>query len=180
MPLTDEELAARFLALRDQDAFAELVRRHQSQVRGFLRQLTGDPALADDVAQDTFLRTWRKLHTFSGKGRFGAWLMTLAYREFLQTVRRGNRHGRLLDRLTAEAQSGDGVERHNDGNDLARFLAVLTPDERIVIILSYGYGLSHDEISDATGLPLGTVKSHIRRGKIRVRERFRLEELLDA
>ena len=178
--LSDEELVARSLVSRSQDAFAELVERHQSRVRGFLRQLTGDPMLADDIAQDTFLRTWRRLHTFSGKGRFVAWLMRLAYREFLQTDRRSNRDGKLLDRVAANAQSGDQVQLHHDSTDLERFLAVLTPDERAVMVLGYGYGMSHDEISGATGFPLGTVKSHIRRSKQRIRERFSLEDPIDA
>lgn len=180
MPLSDEELVARFLVSRSHEAFAELVERHQSRVRGFLRQLTGDPALADDIAQDTFLRTWRRLHQFSGEGRFIAWLMRLAYREFLQTTRRNNRDRQLLDRVAANVASEDGVQLHRDTADLERFLAVLTPDERAVMILGYAHGMSHGEISDTTGFPLGTVKSHIRRSKLRLRERFRLEEPIDA
>lgn len=72
------------------------------------------------------------------------------------------------------------MQLHRDTADLERFLAVLTPDERVVMILGYGHGMSHGEISDTTGFPLGTVKSHIRRSKIRLRERFRLEEPIDA
>ncbi|MEE9255403.1 MAG: sigma-70 family RNA polymerase sigma factor [Pseudomonadales bacterium] len=155
MPLSDEELAARFVALRDQDAFAELVRRYQSPVRGFLRHLTGDPSLADDIAQDTFVRTWRKLHTFSRKGRLTAWIMRLAYREFLQTIRRRDRHGRLLDRLASETLADSASQPRHERADLVRFLGVLSPDERVAIILGYGYGFSHDEIRGITGMPPG-------------------------
>ena len=72
------------------------------------------------------------------------------------------------------------MQLHRDTADLERFLAVLTPDERAVMILGYAHGMSHGEISDTTGFPLGTVKSHIRRSKLRLRERFRLEEPIDA
>ncbi len=69
---SDEELVARAVSLQDGNAFGELVRRHQSQVRGCLRQLTRDFALADDLAQETFVSAWEQTpSSFAGQGRFG-------------------------------------------------------------------------------------------------------------
>ena len=84
----DIDLVARVVAQQDADAFGELVRRHQSQVRNFLRKLTRDPSLADDLAQDAFLHAWNKLHTFRGKGSFIGWLLKVAYTTFLQSKRK--------------------------------------------------------------------------------------------
>ncbi|MDE0755365.1 MAG: hypothetical protein OSB26_12000 [Woeseiaceae bacterium] len=66
------------------------MRRHQSQVRIFLRKLSRDYVLADDLAQDAFLHAWNKLHTFSGKGSFIGWLLKVAYTTFLQSKRKSN------------------------------------------------------------------------------------------
>jgi len=73
--LTDADLVARVLANDDQHAFGELVRRHQSSVRGLLRQLTRtDLPLADDLAQEAFLRAYKTLASFQGEARFSPWL----------------------------------------------------------------------------------------------------------
>src|SRR5262245_26735424 len=88
MSLTDQDLIARVLADDDRNAFAELVRRNQSPVRGLLRKLTGgDHGLADDLAQETFLRAYRALGSFRGETRFSAWLFSIAYRAFLSDRR---------------------------------------------------------------------------------------------
>ena len=76
----DSELVARVLASDDREAFAEIVRRHQSPVRRFLRNLTrGDEALADDLAQDTFIRAWKGLSRYGGQAGLGTWLMGIAH-----------------------------------------------------------------------------------------------------
>lgn len=180
-PASDEELVAIAVAAGDQAAFGELVRRHQSRVRAWLRQLTGDAAEADDLAQETFLRAWTRLNTFAGRGRFLAWLMKLAYNEFLQAVRGSQRRRRLageyeaqaavLGRTADDSLSGTAAELP----DLPRLLAVLGEEERHVMLLGYGCGFSQSEISEITGMALGTVKSHMHRGKARIRESFALE-----
>ena len=163
------------VAQQDADAFGELVRRHQSHVRNFLRKLTRDFELADDLAQDAFLHAWDKLHTFGGKGTFIGWLLKVAYTTFLQSKRRSNRYGEILEEIGQES-ARQGNEESDEISDLDRFLAVLTEEERAVMILSYACGLSHREIGDAAGLPVGTVKSIIFRGKEKIRERFDIED----
>ena len=163
------------VAQQDAEAFGELVRRHQSQVRNFLRKLCRDFVLADDLAQDAFLHAWDKLHTFSGKGSFIGWLLKVAYTTFLQSKRKTNRYSEILDEV-GQVDRNDRVEESNEISDLDKFLAVLTEEERAVMSLSYACGLSHREIGDAAELPIGTVKSIIFRGKEKIRDSFDIED----
>jgi RNA polymerase sigma factor (sigma-70 family) len=87
--LTDANLVARVIVDDDQHAFGELVRRHQSNVRGLLRQLTRtDIALADDLAQETFLRAYKNIRRFRGEAKFSTWLYRIAYNCFREEARR--------------------------------------------------------------------------------------------
>src|SRR5438874_1352668 len=98
--LTDADLVARVLVDDDQHAFGELVRRHQSSVRGLLRQLTrGDLALADDLAQDAFVRAYKNIRSFRGEAKFSTWLYRIAYNCFREDARR--RKVRFTSRMTA-------------------------------------------------------------------------------
>lgn len=152
----------------DKSAFSELVRRHQGTVRGMMRRLSGgSQADADDLAQMTFLQAWRRIDTYRG-GTVRSWLCTIAYREFLQK-RRGDRNYETGGEADHEAA--------DPGNPSIRFdtdraIAGLPNDQRTAIILSIAIGMSHGEISAATGWPLGTVKSHLSRGKAALREKL--------
>lgn len=171
----DEELVARAISTGDPASFSELIRRYQSDVRNWLRHLTGDPSSADDLAQETFIRAWERLHTISDGKRFKAWVMKIAYNMFLQSRRRQGREARLADALGREHLAAEShVARNHDGGvaDLPRMLAALSEEERIAMVLCYAYGMSHREIAELIDSPLGTVKSHIRRGAARVRDRF--------
>lgn len=174
----DNDLVARVVAQQDAAAFGELVRRHQSQVRNFLRKLTRDFDLADDLSQDAFMHAWDRLHTFIGHGSFVGWLLKVAYTTFLQSKRKSNRYGEILQKVGNEDDIGErqfSVES-DEITDLDKFLAVLTEEERAVMILSYACGMSHREISDTADLPIGTVKSIIFRGKEKIRERFEISD----
>jgi len=166
------------VAQQDANAFGELVRRHQSQIRNFLRKLTRDPVLADDLSQDCFLHAWNKIHTYAGHGTFIGWLLKIAYTTFLQSKRKSNRYNEILEEIGyAEDVEERRVSRDSDEiTDLDKFLAVLTEEERAVMILSYACGLSHREIGDAAELPIGTVKSIIFRGKKKIRQSFEIED----
>jgi len=176
---SDEDLVAKAVATGDQKDFGILVQRHQSHVRNWLRQLTSNPALADDLAQDTFIRAWNKLYSFSGQGKFLSWLMKIAYNEFLQMLRRQDRDRRLADAYKSDPVAMD-IEHSSPmdlgATDLPKMLAVLSNEERVAMVLNYAFGMSHREVSEITDMPVGTVKSHIQRGKDRIRERFELED----
>jgi RNA polymerase sigma-70 factor (ECF subfamily) len=174
----DKELIVRSLVDSDTAAFDELVRRYQSRVRGWLRHLTGDVAIADDIAQETFLRAWRKLGTYKASGSFNAWLLTIARNEFLQYRRKSGREEKRRQELIGDGIPGSGQAHSSldeESHDIDRFLDVLKRDERDTMILVYGFGLSHSEASEVSGLPLGSVKSHLRRGVSKIREQFGLK-----
>jgi RNA polymerase sigma-70 factor (ECF subfamily) len=174
----DNILVAKVVARSDTQAFGELVRRHQSHVRNFLRKLTRDYVLADDLAQDCFMHAWEKIHTYSGRGTFIGWLLKVAYTTFLQAKRKSSRYAEILNEIgqDAEASGAQLTQRSDEVTDLDKFLAVLTEQERAVMILSYACGLSHREISDAVDTPIGTIKSIIFRGKEKIRESFEIED----
>ena len=174
----DHQLVARVVSGQDVDAYGELVRRHQSHVRNFLRKLTGDFTLADDLAQDCFMHAWDKLQTYSGKGSFIGWLLKVAYTTFLQSKRKSKRYAEILAEVghATEAESRHYDVQSDEIGDLDRFLAVLTDEERAIMVMSYACGLSHREISEATAMPVGTVKSVIFRGKEKIRTSFDIQD----
>jgi RNA polymerase sigma factor (sigma-70 family) len=150
----------------DVAAFSELVRRRQSWLRNLLRRLCRDPALADDLAQQVFLQAWRSLPGLRSVAAFGAWLRRLALNAWLAHLRAAPPAITIdAEELASAAVTLAGPERL----DLDRALASLARDERLCVVLAYSEGMSHGEISAATDLPLGTVKSHVRRGAQRLR-----------
>lgn len=179
----DGELVARVLARDDRHAFAELVRRHQSSVRTLLRRLTcGDAALADDLAQDAFLRAYRGLARWRGDARLSSWLYRIAYNVFLSHRERARRQPLPAevedaaaredgDRGDAEAPDAAG-ERTLLQHDLERAMAALSPPERVALTLAYRDGLSHAELAAVLGCPLGTAKSHVLRGKEKLKRQL--------
>jgi len=150
----------------DRRAFTELVTRRQSWLRNLLRRLCRDPALADDLAQQVFLRAWRSLPTLKSVAAFGAWLRRLAINTWLAHLRSAAPPMLPLENAELEPPT---VGSASQQLDLDRALADLSRDERLCVVLAYNEGLSHGEISAVSGLPLGTVKSHIRRGAQRLR-----------
>ena len=170
MELTDADLIARVLVDDDQHAFGELVRRHQSAVRGLLRQLTRtDLALADDLAQDTFVRAYKHIRSFRGEARFSTWLYRIAYNCFREDARRRKELvGIDEEQLQAEAdpQAVDPGLRH----DLMHALNLLPLRERSAVLLCCQNGLSHDEAARVLDIPLGTVKTNVLRGREKLKK----------
>lgn len=144
--------------------FERLVRLHQQALRAFLRRLTGNEAEADDLAQETFVFAWEKMRRFDATREFRPWLFGIAWRKYRER-RRGWR--RLLARENAYAQTRETVEDADPGLrlDLTAACAALPPDQRAAVLLCLALDFSHDEAARALSLPLGTVKSHIVRGR---------------
>ena len=175
--VTDAQLIARSIVADDRHAFAELVKRHQSSVRACLRKLTaGNHALADDLAQDTFVLAWRNLKSFRQEARFSTWLYRIATNCWLAHLRK--RHEEPLGERDGDAEGGDADESafaggasadHAAGTtmkiDLERALAQLSEAERAAIVQCYHNDLSHEEAAYVLGCPVGTVKTHVLRGK---------------
>ena len=152
----------------DDSAYGELVRRRQGAIRQLFRRLCRDPALADDLAQQTFLQAWRAIQTVKSPAAFGGWLKRLAVNVWLQRLR-ADRPWKNTDDLASLADEG---AQHTlaERLDLDGALATLPPAVRLCITLAYAEHMSHREICEATRLPLGTVKSHITRGAARLRQ----------
>ncbi|MDJ0758976.1 MAG: sigma-70 family RNA polymerase sigma factor [Woeseiaceae bacterium] len=159
------------LAMRgDKDAFSELVRRRQVSVRNLFRRFSNSPELADDMSQRVFLKTWQKIRQLKQPDRFGGWLKRIAVNEWIDYQRK---HGGIamteLDDVQLRAPSVSASE----AIDLDAALAALPEPVRLCIVLSYHEHLSHGEIAELTGMRLGTIKSHIRRGSELLRELLR-------
>jgi RNA polymerase sigma-70 factor (ECF subfamily) len=171
----EAEIAAWLARARqgDRHAFARLVRAHQSRVRLQLRRLThGDAALADDLAQETFVQAWLHLNDFRGDARLATWLHRIALTRFLQHVRRPQLpvEWRDPDRAAAgdpghDPRAVEGLER-----DVERALEALSEIQRLAVVHCFHLDLSHAEAAQVLGLPLGTLKSHLDRAKNRLRE----------
>ena len=144
---------------------------NQSRLRLFLARLCRDHALADDIAQETFITAYEKISTFMGTGSFQGWLIRIAHRRFLLHVRQEKREQTVLQ----DFQQTIGLDAHHYEaitplqKDLERAFATLTPGEVATITLCHSYGFSHQEAADILETPLGTVKSQVRRGLEKLR-----------
>lgn len=173
--MSDAELIARVLVGEDRASFGLLVQRHQSAVRQFLRHLTrGDVALADDLAQETFVTAWRTLARFHGGSTFLTWLLGIAHnhsRNAHRSIASWARSNTSLGEAHSEnLTAAPGTQNADLRHDLAVALRELTAEEQLAIHLHYQLGQSHPEISALLDWPLGTVKTHIARGKEKLRQ----------
>jgi RNA polymerase sigma-70 factor (ECF subfamily) len=161
------KLIRRVIDEGDHLAFTALVRMHQSAIRNFLRRLTnGDHALADDLSQETFLKAFSHIKSFSFKGKFISWLFQIAYRQFISEMRRNKK--RINDVPLTEQNIHIAVcESDHVLNSilLNQCLAKLSATDRSLLTLNYQLGMTHQEVSDIMEMPLGTVKTTIRRAK---------------
>lgn len=162
----DEETLVGLAKAGSGEAFEQLVRLRQSWLRNFLRRLTGDSVLADDLSQQAILSAWKGIGKLRSNRAFHAWLKRLAVNTWLKHVR-----GRQPLDFADAPPEGDfdaltpvQAEPVAEAMDLDRALAALSTDARLCVVLSHGEGLSHSEIAELANLPLGTVKSHISRG----------------
>ncbi len=172
--MSDAERVAGTAADFDEAAFVALVREHGDAVFGVALRRMGDRDLAEDVAQETFLRAWRSLHGFRGESSMRAWLCTIA----VNVVRD---FGRARKRRVAEAAEpahldvptrGEDPQEHAEAVEalerLRTALPGLAPAHREMFLLRERDGLSYREIADVLGCPIGSVMS----GLARARERL--------
>ena len=152
---------------KDQRAFTALVERHQQWLRNLLRRLSHDRALADDLAQQVLLQAWTALPGLQAGQALQAWLKAIAVHCWLRHLRRKD----PLYQLDCDADLPDaaGANTQPIALDLDRALAQLPEAVRLCVVLAHHEGMSHGAIADLTGLPLGTVKSHINRGSAQLR-----------
>jgi RNA polymerase sigma-70 factor (ECF subfamily) len=160
----DEPALVRRAALEDdRAAFSQLVRLHQSGLRNFMRRLTRENhALADELAQDAFVKAWFALKRHKLDSSFRSWLYSIAYRSFLDHCRRNRRPIEPLDEAilleAGESSAGSGGSQV----DYETAMKLLKPDEVTLVELHYRKGLTHSELAETLNMPLGSVKTKIR------------------
>lgn len=155
----------------DLRAFGLLVDANQAPVRAFLRRLSGSNADADDISQEAFARVWEILDRFDGTARLRTFICGVAF-QFWRRNRRASAR-----RQVREDAYADLADTHTEPPQrvaarlaLRRAMEALPEDQRAVLALCLGQEFSHAEAAEALGLPLGTVKSHVTRGRARLQE----------
>ena len=176
MPATDVELVRGALE-GSESAFREVVQRYQRPVYGLIVRMVRDPGRAEELAQDTFVKAFRALHTYDVQRKFSAWLLTIAHHVAIDELRKGSIVTQSIDEMTQEGGSPRELvdtrsatpaaiaERTALASALQTAIGRLRPDYREVVTLRYERELDYDEIAEITGLPMGTVKSSLHRAR---------------
>jgi RNA polymerase sigma-70 factor (ECF subfamily) len=176
VPATDVELVRGALD-GNESAFRDIVQRYQRPIYGLIVRMVRDPARAEELAQDAFVKAFRALHTYDVQRKFSAWLLTIAHHVAIDEVRKGSLVTEPLEERTedgprirefadtAAATPAVITERVELAGALQKAIARLRPDYREVVVLRYERDLDYDEIVEITGLPMGTVKSTLHRAR---------------
>jgi RNA polymerase sigma factor (sigma-70 family) len=160
----DRRLVTLVLRKADERAFRELYRRYTPRLLGFVtRLLAGTNSEAEDVVQETWIRTCECLDRFRWDSAFGTWLQGIAFNVVREQLRQWNRSrvvqmDGLLDAVTPDVRDDDGI-------DLERSIQMLPDDQRVVLVLHDIQGMKHREIAERLGIPIGTSKSHLSRSR---------------
>lgn len=166
MSLSDKELIARVVAKKDQHAFAQLVLRYQSQLRLWTRRLCdGDAHLADDLAQETFMKAYGALGAFRAEAKFSTWLYRIAFNIAANRWRSKKMElCALEDDEDIESELCE-LKQFDARRDVEAAMQQLSAVQQLAIRLCFEDGFSHDEAATIMGVPLGTLKTHVNRGK---------------
>lgn len=162
------------VAAGDDDALRQCLQIYGGLVWSLARRYCVQAAEADDAVQEVFIDLWRSAHRYRVElGSESLFVATIARRRLIDRVRRQGRrppHEPLDDWQLADGHAADAGEHASEVALAAKIMNELPDDQRQVLALGIVYGLTHSEIAERTGLPLGTVKTHLRRGLIRVRD----------
>lgn len=171
---TDEKLVLLAKVAADTDSYGELVRRHEPGLRAFLTRFCGSETHAEDLAQNALVKGFTHIHQFKGTSSFKTWLYRIGYREFLRHIRRSQSDARLLEQLKQDIGTFT-MKDPAQMMDLNSALSALKSDERSSIVLCDVFGFTHKEAARILKLPLGTVKSHVKRGRQKVGQLLEVE-----
>jgi RNA polymerase sigma factor (sigma-70 family) len=164
--LSDQELISRVISRKDQHAFAQLVLRYQSALRHWARKLcNGDSHLADDLAQEAFIKAHAGLAAYRGDAKFSSWLYRIAFN--IAANRWRNKKIEWCSLEDNEDAPIDACEQHNFAakRDIDWAMMQLSERQQLAITLCYLDGFSHEEAANIMGIPMGTLKNHVLRGK---------------
>jgi RNA polymerase sigma-70 factor (ECF subfamily) len=176
-PLSDESLLAG-MAVGDEDAATAFVRRYQARVYGLALTVVGSPALAEEVAQEAFVKAWRHASTYDERrGRVATWLLTITRNTAIDSVRYRREAPVDPDVLTRVLVDGRDVrpapaEAWVTAEQVREALRTLPLEQSRPVVLMTFYGFTANEIAERYGIPVGTVKTRVRRGLGVLRERL--------
>lgn len=160
-PDNDEDLAlSRRAGGGDGAAFALLVEKYERPLRAFLSRIAG-PEVADDIAQEAFVKAWRAAGQYDGRARYSTWLTRIAWRCRLDALRK-QRQPDADVQLPRQAEPASA--------EVEDMLARLSERERAALVLCEGHGWTHPEAAELLGMPLGTLKSTVARAKMKCRQ----------
>jgi RNA polymerase sigma-70 factor (ECF subfamily) len=168
-------LIARIAEQRDRAAFIEVFNYFAPRVKSFLMNRGRNQHSAEDVLQEVMIAVWEKSYLYKReKASVSTWLFTIARYKHIDRLRKDGRHSLQSDepdlRASEEPGTDDNVLQAQRDAAVQKVVAQLPADQQTVIVMSFTQGLSHSEIAERLGLPLGTVKSRIRRAFQRMRE----------
>jgi RNA polymerase sigma factor (sigma-70 family) len=174
--LSDDSLLAG-MASGDEEAAAVFVRRFQARVYGLALGIVRSPALAEDIAQEAFLKAWRYAGAYdSRKGRVSGWLMTITRNLAIDAIRASNRQplapDDLIQVILTHGDNENGRASFEDIEELRDALRELPKENTRAVLLSVFYGLTAKEIAAMEDIPVGTVKTRVRRGLMKLRGRL--------
>lgn len=170
---TDEELVRRFLA-GDRSAFGTLVERHERRVYNLAYRMLGRPEDAADATQDVFVTCLRKLSSFRGSSAFTTWLHRVAANACYDILRRRPREQPAPEN-PEPAPTADPAEASATAIDVQRALLQVPEEYRVVLIMHDVQGVPYQDVAEAIGTPVGTVKSRIHRGRVALARALGLE-----
>jgi RNA polymerase sigma-70 factor (ECF subfamily) len=171
---SDEDLVRRFLA-GDRQAFAALVGRHERRIYNLAYRMLGRPEDAADATQEVFLTCLRKLRSFRGGSAFATWLHRVAVNACYDALRKRSREYPVPE-APERSSDLDVAERSAASVDVQRALLEVPEEFRAVLVLHDVQGVPYEEIAEALGAPLGTVKSRLHRGRIALARALRGEQ----
>jgi len=167
-------------------AFQTLVERYQRPVFSLVVRMVRDRGIAEDVTQEVFVKAWLALARYDPRRRFASWLFKIASNAAIDQLRRKKLpttpietsdpdHSSVLDRIEDErSESADTlVKRRELSAALEAAVAALRPEYRLVVLLRFREELPYRDIAEATGMPLGTVKTNLRRARREIEDRLR-------
>lgn len=173
----DDERLLLAVARGEREAFEELYERFSSTVFGVVRRTLRDPSQSEEVAQEVFVELWRQAARFDPeRGRASTWILTLAHRRAVDRVRTEQSRRNRTDRVAAREhrrehdEVAETVELRLEHQQVRAALDVLTPLQREAVELAYYRGLTYREVAEQLGTPLGTIKTRMRDGLIRMRD----------
>jgi RNA polymerase sigma-70 factor, ECF subfamily len=171
--VADADLVRDVLA-GSEPAFRELVRRYERPTIALINRLIGDPSRAEELAQDTFVKAFQRLETYDTARRFSSWLLSIAHHSAVDELRRGRIRTEQLDEalpghVQALGSTDDtpavAAERSALRQALGAAIRQLRPEYAELVALRYEQEFTLEEIAEATGLPVGTVKSSLHRAR---------------